>query len=350
MRASRRTACRPSFAQATISLRARGSAADRQGMSIPRTRRSARAKTPRAATPSRPKKAAPTAPKKRDSQHVIERMMAAIKRPTDAEREAFRSRCPDAQCDARGAATRARDVLAETERAITGKDAVVKKYAAQMRYGETRFGFLLECVQNLRAEIEHQDASRKQGGAFKWEVTRLTDEGKAHRTDLYGTLDEVVGEVTGADRDALDEAYGSAETPDGLCGSLLALADVAEDWLAREDSIAQSLVHAHELTRDDVDRARRVAQELKIAREGARECVAGSRDTPATNRAEGRVLFEVEVLDRAVRRVREKDRTVASLTLGPTLRRVLRKNHAKTEDADEAPATPTPANPPAQPA
>lgn len=319
-------------------------------MSTPRTRRTARAKAPRTPTVSRPKKAAPTAPKKRDSQHVIERMMAAVKRPTDVERTAFRSRCSDAQCDARGAATRARDVLAETERAVTGKDAVVKAYAAQMRYGESRFGFLLECVQNLRAEIEHQDASRKQGGAFKREVTSLTEEGKEHRVDLQGTLDEIVGEVSGADRDALDEAYGSAETPEGLCASLVALADVADDWLGREDSIAQSLVQAHGLTRDDVDRARRVAHELKAARESARECVTGSRDTPTTNRAEGRVLFEVEVLDRAIRRMREKDRTVASLTLGPTLRRVLRKNHAKTEDTPEAPVTPTPENPPAPPA
>lgn len=281
------------------------------------------------------KKRATAAANKANAVNEIERMFAAITRPTEEEREVFVGMWSDAQCEARGANSRAKDVLADIERSLAGVDAIVKKHAAAMRYGELRLGFLLGCVRQLAAVVARQENARKHRATHRKEIERYSEAGVAIRKDLRAVLDELAGPGASEERERLDTAYGKANTIDNLVTALHALAALVERWLAREDVTARSLVRAYELTQNDADRARRVAVDLKRLRDDAVEDAEWpQKDSPTTDRVEGRVLFEMEVLDRAVQRLRAKDRTIADLKFGAALRRALRGAPAKDEVVD----------------
>jgi hypothetical protein len=271
---------------------------------------------------------------------TIDRMLAASQSATAVQRAAFLRQWSDADCDAAGAGTKAPDTLREATRAVIGVDVVLAEHAAAVRYGLPRFRFLLEAVRDVRDLVEAQ----QRGPDPRSELEQAKAAGLAARQELYDVLEPIVGK---AGKEALTTAYGRADTPQTLGLALGALAAIASDWLSRKDADSKALVQSHYLGQADVDEAERAAARLDRAQEALTRGASPARDTPAINRAEGRMLLELDLLRRALERGHEKNRLIPQLVLGPVLRRLWRLGKAAAAAAtDGAPTDGAPANPP----
>lgn len=272
---------------------------------------------------------------------ILDALLARLQPLDGGAADAFRAQFADAECDAAGAETRAPRVYAEAIRAVAGVDGVLAQHGGAIRYGATRLRFLVECVDALGECVAAQTAAQGSSADARKDRERAEAEASEARADLLHTLDLVAGKLPAARAD-LDAARGTSRSPAATVASLAALADLAAAWLERKDPTLQVLVRAHNLTRADATRATRAATRLEKTQRAALQAQSPANDAPATNRAEGRVLLELGVLDDALRYARAKNRLVPELKLGATLRRALRgrPRSAKPAAPDADPTKP----------
>jgi hypothetical protein len=250
--------------------------------------------------------------------------LAALPPLTDVQRKAFEGQFSVERCDKAGVRTKAADVLAD---GVAWVPIIHKTLTAQSdavrRYRLSRFVWLLESLQALASAIEAQKTGVGSVEEARKRAENAYNAAAAMREDLLLVLGTLAGD-TEADRNALETARGKVTDANTLAASLKSLATLAGQWLKREDAAAKALVESVDLTKADIDKAHRDADELIAATssasvEGKREV----RDTPPVNRIEGRVLLEMQLVMGIFESAHKRNKMVPRLIPGAGTRSFL---------------------------
>lgn len=260
---------------------------------------------------------------------------------TAAERKAFSGRFADAACDAMGGRTKSEGVLSDAlDWASIMAKALKKQPKALRRYGAARFTWFLDCVQTL-ADARQGQISGDSAASAKARLERAAKTAKEARADLLETLETLVEGNADAE-EKLAKAQGNAENNDALITSLQALAGIGHEWIERADAESKALVESVGLTLGEVQAAEAAASDLTAA--AAEKTIEGRvkpNDTPAVNRAEGRVLLEMRAAMKVFARAHERESDVPKLSPGSATRAILAPKTASKskvkDDASEAP-------------
>lgn len=256
----------------------------------------------------------------------LDRLAADQPRLTDTQRRAFLGQFSEAQCDELGGRTKAALVHGDALAWAALIDKNLRERAGVLRrYTRQRFAWYLECVGTLADAIEGQRAAQGRSAHGRGSVDKAREAGLLARAELAEALAILAG---GDDARQLDvvAAQGDAGTSEALAASLRALSDLANGWLERFDMESHALVASVGLSRADVESALDCAGELTAESDPHRLASPRSalRDTPAVDRAEGRVLLEMRLVMRVFSAAHERTRLVAPLVPGPGTRAVLR--------------------------
>ena len=320
--------------------------AKKKAKRTPEKKPAPKAAPPAAKKPARaPKKSAPSA-----GGDLSAQILSDLPRLTDAEREVFRAQFDDVQCDELGARTKGDAVRVDALAWSPIIHKALKSHPnALRRYGATRFAWLMECVRRLEGAIAEQKAERTRGSETSMDLDLARIAAMSVRNDLHDTLSLLCGTDAG-DKHALTLALSRDPAHDHdrvLADSLDALADLAGEWLARDDARAKTLIASVSLGASDVEAARSAAQALReVAITDALGPVStGARDAPTVNRAEGRVLLEMRVAQQVFARAHDANREVPKLTPGAGTKHVLGGHPKKKAGTPPTPATDPSAKP-----
>ena len=277
----------------------------------------------------------------------VTQLLASLDPLTAVQEGSFTRQFSDARCDEQGAKTAAVNVLREACRAVAGMDAVVRANGTLMGYMPVRLRFLAECIQTLSMKVAMQAAMRTTGSITGAALLIARSAAHTARTGLDTALKHVAegnSDATARYDAALGRPHSDSETVDSI-NNLVAL---ARSWIAGSDALLASLCASHAVTEAGCVAAASAAAALSTAVNANKVGSAPARDLPDTNRIEGRVTLEMGVFYRANELGRTRNKSIAALVLGPTLRRVLiAKSHKKTGAATIV--APAPASPPAAP-
>ena len=295
-----------------------------------------------------PKAAKESAPKLPSSKSLklVTHALAALPALDDAERAALARQVSEATCDELGGRTRASGVLAD---AASWAPALVKQTAlapAALRYAAKRATWFCECAVALADAIaEANGGAGATNGAGTSAVAARAAARAAHHA-LAEPLEDLAGDDAAA-KDALSSARGPNKTDDELHASLLALAGLADGWLARakKDAGARLLLEDAGLDAALVQTARQRAADLAARTAAKTEAGAAmAKDPPSVNRAEGRVLSEMRVAYRRFAEAHDRDRTVPRFTPGHATKRVVGySGSAKSPKSPKSPPDQAPA-------
>ena len=303
--------------------------------------------------PSKSKKvAAPKLPKlpKLDADvGAVANLLHDLPPLSDVQREAFRSRFSDAQCDAWGTRTKASAVAKEAVAWCATIHRALRDFPHALgNYGEPRLAWLLECVRALQDEM----AAQQQANSDVAPGVQALEKAIASGHDVRGRLLETLAVLVGAREDerAILEGASGHVTSDALtlADSLSSLAELAAGWLARGDAVNRALVASTTLGPSRVDEARAAARAIRAA--AGTKTLGGApsvRDSAIVNRAEGRVLREMRVAMQIFEAAHGRDKAIPRLVAGPGTKAVLVGHGGHAAPAvDPAPAT-TPHSAPA---
>jgi len=208
----------------------------------------------------------------------------------DDVRDVFRAQKSEAACEALGRNTSSAGVYREAGQfAVVMHNTLVAHGAAKVRYGFGALVWYLETVQVLGAENTRQSSRAKAASTSSVTGQLSVDVAREQRN----TINELITSIIEGD-DLLEASFSAVRGGVGneaeLLQSLESSADFAESLLTKKKVLAREFG----LTADDVTAARTAAANAKAQRtERSMEGAVKTKDDAATNRAEGRVLFEM---------------------------------------------------------
>ncbi len=261
---------------------------------------------------------------------------------THDEEVFFESRQPVEQSRTEGGRTTAVDVLPDMVKlGARYEHARSASTHAAMFITPAQMRWLFEHIVKLGDAV----AKRDRHGATTIEVSiavqRAWDAARPPRNALTSAMSEYA-KGSESDQALLSQSRGTVTSPDQTLSSLMTLAPLAEQWLARTD--AQSRIAAREASLT----AALVAQ-VKTAATALREAIEddtahpGSRntakDTPEINTLEGRVLLTLRTVRHNHQRAMEADPTLEAVAVPESLRSALGIK-AKAKAAAGAPVDP----------
>jgi hypothetical protein len=271
----------------------------------------------------------------------------------NTQRTAFHRLFAAAQCDAMGARTKSAGVVKDAVAWVPIIDKALGRFPAELRrYGQARFAWLLECILALVDARAAQQADGDGVPAARTNAARARAAAKDAQGELVDAL-ETLGEQADLVAQALAAPVGAVSEDEALVSTVGAVASLARAWLSKSDAESKALVASVGLTLGEIESAENAAAELGAAI-GAK-ALAGRldfRDSPAVNRAEGRVLLEMRTAMRLFASAHDKNKLVPKLVPGPATRHVLGRKAAgqAAEAAPGEPAPPAPDNAPQSPA
>ncbi|UJR84867.1 hypothetical protein [Sandaracinus amylolyticus] len=287
------------------------------------------------------KKKSPTKKKAAPPAAIAIEVSLAASYPTlgEAQQRAFLGQASTAKCAELGARTKAEGVYREAQKWAPVIHAALQQHpVALRRYGRARFAWFLLCLRELGEGVAAQKGRQSKATSARSALERALDEGKAVRALLAEALELLAAGDPKAEA-AYGAAFGSAETLESLRDSLAALAELADAQLRASDASTRALVESVDLTPDDVRLAREAHAALGAARSTRFvEGTASGQDEPATNRAEGRMLFEMRLAMGVFESAHRRTALVPRLVPGPATRATLAPS--RTERA--APSEPAP--------
>ncbi len=290
--------------------------------------------------PSGSHAAAETELRKSKARHVIDRVIAGRAPITIAQRAAFRTLMSDVQAADLGKKTRAADVLEEGVRWMVRMDPALRTYPGALDgYSPERFTWYLDCLAALDDAIEQEGARRKRVGVARATASSNRETAIAARDVLASRMQTFAGRRV-PEREALAAAIGTADTPDNLTASLVALVRLSRKWLAEKDETSIFLVKAAHLTADVIDAAAQAADALAVkSADASLEGQARAKDSPDMNRAEGRMLSEMFEAGRLFGEANARSPLVPKLSPGRAIRHVfgLKSARGGTEVMEGAP-------------
>jgi hypothetical protein len=248
----------------------------------------------------------------------------------ETQQRAFLRQASTAKCAELGSRTKAEGVYREAQKwAPIIHSAIEKHPVALRRYGKARFTWYLLCLRELGEHVASQKTRQSKATTARSALDRATESGKAVREVLAEAL-EILSQGDPAAEAAYSTAYGTSESPESLRRSLAALADLADAWLARTDDESLALVESVDLNADDVQLAREAHAALGDA-SSSRTTEGSTRasDDLATNRAEGRMLFEMRLAMSVFESAHRRTGLVPKLTPGPATKSALGPRRAE---------------------
>ncbi len=242
----------------------------------------------------------------------------------------------DADAIVRGTATLSGEVIDETSNTLVRAEivSVVSANEKALRYPKFRVRYLLDLLFALDEAHSMQSRANTAWSLAQEKLIEATRAGRLVRTDLSGGLNR----ATEGHRQALAELRenrGSAGGPGEIAASLRSMAQLVEDWLANTDRSA--LLRLAAVDADDVHTAREAAAFLETATRDLLAFPASARDVPSTNLIEGRLMFELAQLHRALEDKQGILAGLPRLMLGNTLRRELRRVTDPEAEAETSP-------------
>jgi len=248
---------------------------------------------------------------------------------TDALREQFRSQRSEASCETLGKNTSSVGVYREAGQfaAIMHK-SLAAHGVTKIGYGYGMLVWYLETTGALGAEVTRQQARNKATSTVSLTGQVSLDVARERRNTIHGRVESVVeGNATLEARFAA--VRGGVANEAELIQSLENSAGFAEELLAEKAALSAEFG----LTLAIVASARTAAANAKAQRtDRSMEGVAKLNDDAATNRVEGRVLFEMRRAMRIFNKAAEQG-FGARLVPRPATQHVLaplKKNAAKT--------------------
>lgn len=243
---------------------------------------------------------------------------------THLQRSTFAAKYTDAACEEMGSRTRSEGVLGDAVGWAPIMAKALKNHPATLRrYSTARFAWFLACV---RALADARELQRTQGGgalASRAQAEKSEKAALAARNDLLETLEELT-DGNAPEQKILTAATGMADRPDRIVLSIGSLAKLARDWLNRSDGASIELVQSVGLTLAEVESTEKAAEELAAATaDKTMEGRVTTRDTPAINRVEGRLLCEMKAAARIFARANTRNKEVPKLVPGEATRNVL---------------------------
>lgn len=272
---------------------------------------------------------------------------AALSPPLSAlDRETFAARFPDAYCERLGQTTRSRGTV---------KDALAWLRLLHPAKRSSRLGvtgvspltlaLFIDATRALLQLVESQGARAVNDGIVRREASRA--EAVRRYRDLRDRVDDALGrndDWIAALRMHTDSELHGEFDPD--TARSLRLADGLDAWLRGKDRVIAHALASEGVTAEAVKAMRDAADALEAARADATRPTDRGLDTPAINRAEGRVLALMQRVYRDVNAARAKGATTAVLPVGAATKRLIapsKKPKAKsTNGASEKQAAPAP--------
>jgi hypothetical protein len=287
---------------------------------------------------------APTTADDDDGGQFIRDCTARYPDLTPAQRAGFDRKCPVEKADDWGTRTKAVNVLHDAERFARIIDEALGNPRGSLAYGAVRFRYLLDGTQALRAAIEVDQGA---GG-----VVAPVTVAKAHEDALLARdviLERLNDFAEGDDIRAAEiaKAQGNTKDDEAILRSLKSLAKLAKDWMSSPDPIDQAMAQTALLD----DTSLQATLDARSALSDARSATqaggpkAPVRDSPETNRIEGRVLFEMHHAMTLFEGAHARDKLSPRLIPSTGTRHVLARNRKKP--APTPAEAPKPADPPA---
>jgi len=208
----------------------------------------------------------------------------------DDLRVEFRAQRSESACEALGKNTSSAGVYREAGQfGVVMHKTLATHGVAKVRYGLGALVWYLETVQALGAEITRQSSRAKAASTSSLTGQLSLDVAREQRS----AINELITSIIEGD-DVLEASFqavrGGASSEADLIESLESSADFAETLLTKKKVLAREFG----LTAEDVTAARTAAANAKAQRtDRSMEGAVKSKDDAATNRAEGRVLFEM---------------------------------------------------------
>ncbi len=221
----------------------------------------------------------------------------------------------------RGTTTSASDVLDESLNALVRLDvvAVVSAHAKPMRYGKFRVRYIFDKLFQLEGAVLAQRAQASSWSLAQSELERVTGQGRIVRTKLLQGFERLLRRYPSLTATLTESRGGSKDAP-LVSASLESLAALLDAWLQLPDFALR--LESVSFGADDLAEARKAMEAIEAQRIRAAQSPAASRDLPATNVIEGRLMTELHELYRALHDGRDTVPTLPRMVLGNTLRRV----------------------------
>ena len=288
--------------------------------------------TPASATVHEPS----ASPDEDDGGALMRGYLGEVPALTDPQRAAFTRQCTAERADELGRRTKAGNVLRDGERFASTMRGALAAPRGGLAYSKPRFRFYLEAVLDLRDHIA-KDGERSLtqndaavGIAQAREAAVVARETLIERMNGFAAGDTV--------RTAsVAKAAGSTKDDNAILSSLAALLKIARGWLINADPTDQALAESVGVDTGSLDA-------LETARTGLSDAMAkfqGSggkvyRDSPETNRIEGRVLFEMRYAMTLFEGAHGRDALSPRLIPGPGTRHVLAPSRKATAEEPAA--------------
>jgi hypothetical protein len=261
---------------------------------------------------------------------------------TPAQRQAFDRQCSAAKADDWGTRTKALNVLHDAERFARIIHDALAAPRGGLGYTTARFLYFLEGILTLRGAIEVDRGKGRTVGTAQVSI------GKAHEDALLGRelLIERLSAFAEGDEvrvQQIADAAGTSKDDDALLRSLKALVDCTKDCMASSDAVDQALAESVGLNPAlvaDIEARRAVLSEARSAALGEGPKMR-QLDSAATNRIEGRVLFEMRYAMRLFDGAHGRDALSPRLIPATGTRQVLARSRPKKAEA-QVPAQPSP--------
>ncbi len=275
---------------------------------------------------------------------VASRVLRSLPALGDAARRAFDAQTTAGEQAQLGGRTKSDGVLREAAQWISAIDSAKRKFGGAIAYGEVRLAYL--CTVLLDLADARESASGARDGAAKAAASREAALGKARavRTSLLHKLEQIA-RGNAHDEAALEAVESDTRHDESLASGLDKLASRADAVLARTDETTRALVAGAELEASDAEQARAAKDALVTA--GVAATDAGRRqakDSPAVNLAEGRVLAEMRVAEKAFRQAHDQNPAIPRLVPGPAVRQVIGARPHGARAHASTPAAPSQGN------
>ena len=245
--------------------------------------------TPASATVQEPS----ASPDADDGGALIRTYVAELPALTDPQRAAFTRQCTAERADELGRRTKAGNVLRDSERFAKVMRAALPAPRGGLAYSKPRFRFYLEAVLDLRDHIAKDGERSLTQNDAAVNVAKARDAALVARETL---LERMNAFAAGDDVRAasVSKAAGSTKDDNAILSSLATLLKAAHEWLINADPIDQALAASVGVDTASLD----ALETARTALSNALSTYQGSggkvwRDSPETNRIEGRVLFEM---------------------------------------------------------
>ena len=244
---------------------------------------------------------------------------------SDTLRTELRAQKSEAACEALGKNTSSAGVYREAGQfAVAMHKMLTEHGVSKVRYGYGLLVWFLECVRVLGVETVRQSSRANAASTSSLTGQLGLEVARENRNSIHGLIELVI------EGDAELEAgfaavRGTANTEDDVITSLKSSADFAEKLLTKKAALAAEIgLTAEDVTAARTAAANAVSQRTNRSMDGA----VKAKDDAATNRAEGRVLFEMRRAMRVFNKAAEKG-FGARLVPGPATRSVLAPERKK---------------------